>query len=125
MGGSSSQKDRILQGIQLLKSVEGSFAPEEIQKMEAILYAFAVKFLKNKDLEAIKEAIAMTKLGQMIWDDAIEKGREEWTRIGRQQASDRYSRLILLLSKEKKEDQIIKAASDSAYREELFQKYGL
>lgn len=101
--------------------------------MEAILYAFAVKFLKNKDLEAIKEAIAMTKLGQMIWDDAIEKGREEWTRIGRQQgeligrqqASDRYSRLILLLSKEKKEDQIIKAASDSAYREELFQKYGL
>lgn len=125
MGGSSSQKDRILQGIQLLKSVEGSFAPEEIQKMEAILYAFAVKFLKNKDLEVIKEAIAMTKLGQMIWDDAIEKGREEWTRIGRQQASDRYSRLILLLSKEKKEDQIIKAASDSAYREELFQKYGL
>lgn len=125
MGGSSSQKDRILQAIQLLKSVEGSFAPEEIQKMEAILYAFAVKFLKNKDLEAIKEAIAMTKLGQMIWDDAIEKGREEWTRIGRQQASDRYSRLILLLSKEKKEDQIIKAASDSAYREELFRKYGL
>ena len=114
-----------MQGIQLLKSVEGSFAPEEIQKMEAILYAFAVKFLKNKDLEAIKKAIAMTKLGQMIWDDAIEKGREEWTRIGRQQASDRYSRLILLLSKEKKEDQIIKAASDSAYREELFQKYGL
>ncbi|OUQ49289.1 hypothetical protein B5E62_11270 [Lachnoclostridium sp. An118] len=125
MGDSSSQKDRILQAIQLLKSAEGSFAPEEIQKMEAILYAFAVKFLKNKDLEAIKEAIAMTKLGQMIWDDAIEKGREEWTRIGRQQASDRYSRLILLLSKEKKEDQIIKAASDSAYREELFQKYGL
>ena len=124
MGGSSSQKDRILQGILLLKSVEGSFAPEEIQKMEAVLYAFAVKFLKNKDLEAIKEAIAMTKLGQMIWDDAIEKGREEWTRIGRQQASDRYSRLILLLSKEKKEDQIIKAASDSAYREELFRKYG-
>ena len=122
-----------MQGIQLLKSVEGSFAPEEIQKLEAILYAFAVKFLKNKDLEAIKEAIAMTKLGQMIWDDAIEKGREEWTRIGRQQgeligrqqASDRYSRLILLLSKEKKEDQIIKAASDSAYREELFRKYGL
>ena len=67
----------------------------------------------------------MTKLGQMIWDDAIEKGREEWTRIGRQQASDRYSKLILILNKEKKEDQIIKAASDSAYREELYQKYGI
>lgn len=103
------------------------------KKMEAILYAFAVKFLKDNDLETIKEAIAMTKLGQMIWDDAVEKGREEWTRIGRQQgeligekhASERYSRLILLLSSEKKEDQIIKAASDPSYREQLYQKYGL
>ncbi len=125
MGGSLRQKDRILQAIQLLRAAESSFDPEEIQKMEAILYAFAVKFLKDDDLEAIKEAIAMTKLGQMIWDDAIEKGREEWTRIGRQQASDRYSKLILILNKEKKEDQIIKAASDSAYREELYQKYGI
>ncbi len=133
MGGSLRQKNRILQAIQLLRAAESSFDPEEIQKMEAILYAFAVKFLKDDDLEAIKEAIAMTKLGQMIWDDAIEKGREEWTRIGRQQgeaigrqqASDRYSKLILILNKEKKEDQIIKAASDSSYREELYQKYGL
>ena len=93
--------------------------------MEAILYVFAVKFLDDNDLESIKEAIAMTKLGQMIWDDAVEKGREEWTRIGQQQASERYSRLILLLSSEKKEDQIIKAASDPSYREKLYQKYGL
>ena len=118
-----------MQGIQLLKSVEGSFAPEEIQKMEAILYAFAVKFLKNKDLEAIKEAIAMTKLGQMIWDDAIEKGREEGEKIGQKrgekQASDRYSRLILLLSKENKNDLIVKIASDPEYREALYKQYGI
>ena len=36
--------------------------------MEAILYVFAVKFLDDNDLESIKEAVAMTKLGQMIWD---------------------------------------------------------
>lgn len=133
MGGSTEQKDRILHGIQFLRSAEGAFDLDEIKKMEAILYAFAVKFLKDDDLETIKEAIAMTKLGQMIWDDAVEKGREEWTRIGRQQgeligerhASERYSRLILLLSSEKKEDQIIKAASDPSYREQLYQKYGL
>lgn len=133
MGGSTEQKDRILHGIQFLRSAEGSFDLDEIKKMEAILYAFAVKFLKDDDLETIKEAIAMTKLGQMIWDDAVEKGREEWTRIGRQQgeligekhASERYSSLILLLSSEKKEDQIIKAASDPSYREQLYQKYGL
>lgn len=133
MGGSTEQKDRILHGIQFLRSAESAFDLDEIKKMEAILYAFAVKFLKDDDLETIKEAIAMTKLGQMIWDDAVEKGREEWTRIGRQQgeligekhASERYSCLILLLSSEKKEDQIIKAASDPSYREQLYQKYGL
>ena len=50
----------------------------------------------------------MTKLGQMIWDDGVEQGK--------QMATDRYSRLILLLSKEQKEDLIIKAASDPEYR---------
>ena len=32
--------------------------------MEAILYTFAVKFLDDDELKSIKEAIAMTKLGQ-------------------------------------------------------------
>ena len=97
--------------------------------MEAILYIFAVKFLDDTELESIKEAVAMTKLGQMIWDDAIEKGREEGEKIGQKrgekQASDRYSRLILLLSKENKNDLIVKIASDPEYREELYKQYGV
>lgn len=40
-------------------------------------------------------------------------------------AAERYSRLILLLSKEQKEYLIIKAASDPEYREELYKKYNL
>lgn len=93
--------------------------------MEAILYIFAVKFLDDTELESIKEAVAMTKLGQMIWDDAIEKGREEGEKIGEKQASDRYSRLILLLSKENKNDLIVKIASDPEYREALYKQYGI
>ena len=97
--------------------------------MDAILYIFAVKFLDDTELESIKEAVAMTKLGQMIWDDAIEKGREEGEKIGQKrgekQASDRYSRLILLLSKENKNDLIVKIASDPAYREALYKQYGI
>ena len=42
----------------------------------------------------------MTKLGEMIWDDGVEQGK--------QMAAERYSRLILLLSKEQKEDLIVK-----------------
>ena len=79
------------------------------------------KFLNNDDLTVIKEAIAMTKLGQMIWDDAVKEGE----RIGQKEAAERYSRLILILSKEKKDNLIIKIASDPEYREELYKKYGI
>lgn len=63
----------------------------------------------------------MTKLGEMIWDDGLKEGIEQ----GKQMAAERYSRLILLLSKEQKEDLIIKAASDPEYLEELYKKYNL
>lgn len=93
------------------------------------MYIFAVKFLDDTELKSIKEAIAMTKLGQMIWNDALEKGREEGEKLGlergSEQASERYSQLILILSKEKKDDLIIKIASDPEYREELYKQYGI
>ena len=69
--------------------------------------------------------------------DNLEKGREEGERIGREhgerigrehgerQASERYSRLILILNGENKADQIVKIASDPKYREELYRKYGI
>ena len=63
----------------------------------------------------------MTKLGEMIWDGGLKEGIEH----GKQMAAERYSRLILLLSKEQKEDLIVKAASDPDYREELYKKYNL
>lgn len=92
-------------------------APTELVEIEAILYVLASKFLDNEELELIKEAITMTKLGQMIWDDAIE--------VGEKRASERYSRLILILSQENKDDLIVKIASDPEYRETLYKKYGI
>ena len=37
--------------------------------------------LLQDELKSIKEAVAMTKLGQMIWNDALEKGREEGEKV--------------------------------------------
>ena len=65
----------------------------------------------------------MTKLGQMIWDDAVKQGREEGREEGQTQASERYSRLILLLNRDNRADQIIKIASDPEYREALYKEY--
>ena len=125
MGGRTEQKERILQSMEILRNAETTFTKNDIRKMEAILYIFAVKFLDDTELKSIKEAIAMTKLGQMIWNDALEKGREEGEQIGLKRGAERYSRLILILSKENRNDLIIKMASDPEYREELYKQYGI
>ena len=130
-----NRKDYILHRIRILKITEEKhiFSQNEIRKMEAILYAFALKYFRGINLAAIKEEIAMTELGQMIWDDALAqgqaqglaKGLAQGQAQGQQQASERYSKLILILDKEKKNDLIIKVASDPDFREELYRKYGI
>ena len=135
MAEEETRKDCLLQGIRILKITEEKhiFSQNEIRKMEAILYAFALKFFRGMNLATIKEEIAMTELGQMIWDDALAegqaqglaKGLAQGQAQGQQQASERYSKLILILDKEKKNDLIIKVASDPDFREELYRKYGI
>lgn len=115
MGEKSGKEERIRKSIRALRKAEGMFSKEEVQKMEAILYLMAMKFLTKDELKRIKEEMAMTILGQMIWDDAMEKGIEK--------GEERYSRLILILDKEGRQDQIIKSASDQEYREQLYQEY--
>ena len=123
MGGKSGKEERIRKSIRALRKAEGMFSKEEVQKMEAILYLLAMKFLTKDELERIKEEMAMTILGQMIWDDAMEKGIEKGRMEGERIGGERYSRLILILDKEGRQDQIIKIASDQEYRERLYQEY--
>jgi len=40
-----------------------------------MLYAFADKFLDGRDLEKVREKISMTKLGEMLFEDGIRKGK--------------------------------------------------
>ena len=76
MAGNSSIKDRIRTAYVILRN------STEINKIngakaEAMLYAFADKFLDAIDLEKLKEEISMTRLGQMIWEDGVKEGREK------------------------------------------------
>lgn len=127
MSGEQKMQWRVIESIRILKKAEEMFSEQEIRKMEAILYILAAKFLSEGELKLIKEEIAMTKLGQMIWDDAVNKGREEWERIGRKEGErigeERYSRLILLLNQDNRTDLIVKAASDPEYRNALYREY--
>ena len=73
MSGKLSKLDKIIKSIRLVKKIDN----ENRYDVESMLYAFADKFLDGKDLEKVKEEISMTKLGEMLVEDGIKKGREE------------------------------------------------
>lgn len=74
MSGKSPIRDRILEAEKILNMECCQLKKEEKQHMEAVLYAFACKFLEKVDLDEIKEALCMTVLGEMIWNDGKEEG---------------------------------------------------
>ena len=61
----------------------------------------------------------MTRIGQMIYDDGVEKGREE----GRQEGLDRMVILTARLLKEKRLDDLQRVTEDKAYCEQLLKEY--
>ena len=73
MSGKLSKLDKIIKSIKLVKKIDSDYRYD----VESMLYAFADKFLDGKDLEKVKEEISMTKLGEMLVEDGIKKGREE------------------------------------------------
>ncbi len=59
----------------------------EIEKLEAVIYAMADKFLESMDMEEIKEDMRMTKLGQMLLNEGLATGRADMIRIIRHKLS--------------------------------------
>lgn len=73
MGGKLTKAEKIIKSIQIVKSSNNEYKYD----IESMLYAFADKFLKGKDLQKVKEEISMTELGRMLIEDGIEKGIEK------------------------------------------------
>ncbi len=73
MSGKLTKLEKIIKSIRLVKKIDDEYRYD----VESMLYAFADKFLDGKDLEKVKEEISMTKLGEMLVEDGIKKGREE------------------------------------------------
>lgn len=73
MGGKSSHKERISKAFYFIHNAK-EIKKDDKDKIEAILYAMADKFLEAIDLKKLKEEIAMTRLGQMIWEDGLAEG---------------------------------------------------
>lgn len=76
MSGITSQKDRINKAYHIIRNTT-EIEKTDAGKIEAMLYAMADKFLDAMDLEKLKEEMTMTRLGQMIWEDGVEKGKTD------------------------------------------------
>lgn len=55
---------------------------EETQKIEAVIYAMAEKFLEKMDLEEVMEEISMTRLGEMLVNKGYGEGYDKGYDIG-------------------------------------------
>ena len=58
-------------------------------------------------------------------EEMIKDGREAGREVGRQEGQNRINQLIILLSKENRGEDIIKAAKDREYQEQLFKECNL
>ncbi len=63
--------------------------------IQAILFAFANKFLSGEELERIKEEITMTQLGQMIYEDGLKKGVEKGQLEGKREGKLEAAKALL------------------------------
>ena len=95
------------------------------EKTVAILYTLADKFLQGSDLEEIKEVVAMTRLGQMLYDDGLKAGKSEGRIEGRIEGSDRMASLTKKLLEADRMADLQLALDDPEYREKLMEEFGI
>ena len=74
MSGKMKIKERIIRSLKILYAAGECITALEAEKMQAVLYTFADKFLSRDELDNVKEVITMTTLGEMIFNDGVEKG---------------------------------------------------
>ena len=97
----------------------------------AILYTLADKFLEGKDLDDIKEVFYMTRIGQMIFDDGVEKGKSDGRIEGRLEGrsegkvlgAEQMAKLTGKLLDENRLEDLRRITEDKEYRDKLLKEY--
>ncbi len=117
MSSKKERKDIILESLKLSKAEKSITA----EKTMAMLYTLADKFLEGKDLEEVKEAVAMTRIGQMIFDDGVVRGREEGEKTG----TERMAMLTAKLLEENRLEDLKKITQEEQFREQLMREFDI
>ncbi|MCD7736180.1 MAG: hypothetical protein LUI07_04330 [Lachnospiraceae bacterium] len=106
-GGESSQLERIQAAFEITTEAD-QIPQEDIEKIEAAIYAMATKFLNHNELEQIKGGVKMTYLGQLLVEDGRKEGREEGRKEGRKEEQKNTERERLRADKAEQELQELK-----------------
>ena len=87
--------------------------PIDKEKIEAVMYAMAEKFLDEMDLEEIKEDLKMWKIGKILLDE----GRCEGWNEGRNEGAIEATQKIIRNMKDKFSVEQIAEATDMSIKE--------
>ena len=115
------RKDVIKEAIQIVKQEKQLTA----EKTMAMLYTLADKFLSAGELNEIKEVLAMTRLGQMLYDDGVKKGMERGIERGREEEARQNAALTARLLEENRLDDLKRSTEDKEFKEQLLKEFGI
>ena len=119
-GHSILEKCQVLKEYSLFVDTVRKYEKEEdsIKKAvrECIANGILEDYLKRKGSEVSNMLIA-----EYDYEEDMRVNREE----AREEEAEKYSRLILRLTEDGKNDMIIKIASDPAFREKQYKEYGI
>ena len=91
-----------------------------------MLYILADKFLEGKDLNEIKEVVAMTRIGQMLLDEGMERGIQKGLARGLSEGKIAGEAQMAALSRklldENRLDDLRRASEDEKFRKELMKE---
>ena len=127
MCGNENKKTTIKNALQIARQSQTIAA----EKTMAILYTLADKFLEGKDLDDIKEVFYMTRLGQMIFDDGVKKGKSDGRIEGRLEGrsegkvlgAEQMAKLTGKLLDENRLEDLRRITEDKEYRDKLLKEY--
>ena len=122
MSGEMEQKDRIKTVIHLSKEAEG-LSYEDRERIQAVVYAMAEKFLDETELEEVKEVLKMTRLGEMLVNDGIKLGIEQGIGQGTILGEEKFAKLAQRMLEAGRIEELKQAIEDKGYRDRLFEEF--
>lgn len=77
MAGNMPQTERIRRSAMMIQKERQTLNQQDTQRMEAVLYSFALKFLTDTEVEEIREVLKMTEFARSLVREGMEKGLEK------------------------------------------------